>query len=225
MSVMSPVGLTPYVLGPCDHAVFGTAGHKLVVRPQTDHPAPVEDQDPVGIHHGTDPLGHDHADRTAGLLLKCQTQFPVGLVIQCGEAVVEHVDVRTAAYRPGDGEPLLLPAGKVPAVLGYVRIKPSHGPDEILRLGGPEGVPDVLVAPFPRTRAVVDVLSHGGVEQDRVLRGVAQMLPVFLDVVFPDVLPVHHHPSGVGTVEPHQEVHDGGLPAPGWADDSQRLAR
>ena len=39
--------------------------------------------------------------------------------IQRGKAVVEDVQVRPLHQRPGDGEPLLLPAGEVGAALGY----------------------------------------------------------------------------------------------------------
>src|SRR5690606_2221422 len=41
--------------------VEASQSHQLRVGPFLHHPAPVDDQDPVGVDHGGEPVGHHHA--------------------------------------------------------------------------------------------------------------------------------------------------------------------
>ena len=77
--------------------------------------AVVQDDDLVGVPDGADALGHDDPGGVLAGLVQGAAEDPVGLIVQGGEGVVEEEDLRLPGDGPGDGEPLLLPAGEVGA--------------------------------------------------------------------------------------------------------------
>ena len=85
----------------------------------------MEHDDLVCMLDGADALGNDQ-DRGV-LCLFCQrlAQRCIRLEVQGRKAVVENVKLRLFRQRPGNRQPLFLPAGKVGAALESV-LKPSN---------------------------------------------------------------------------------------------------
>lgn len=73
------------------------------------HYAPfLDDEDVVGIHDRSDPLGDDYLGGAGGLLVQGIAEIPVRLGVQRRERVIEQVDGGILAYGSRDGKPLLL---------------------------------------------------------------------------------------------------------------------
>ena len=121
--------------------------------------------------------------------LSAARSMRVGLEVEGREAVVEHVDVGLLDERPGDGQPLPLPAGDVGAALGDRLVETlGHGLHELLRLRDLQRVPQFLVGGV--RVAVAQVAGHGAREEEGLLRDEPDVLPQIGPVHLPDVDPV-----------------------------------
>src|SRR6202035_4988402 len=70
----------------------------------------------------------------------------VGVHIQCGERVVEHIDRRAANDCPGDRQPLSLSTREVHSGLGDAHVQPvGVCPYELVGGGHPQRFPHLLV--------------------------------------------------------------------------------
>ena len=76
-----------------------------------------QNDDAVGVEHCADALRDDEGRCVLSAVLERGAERCVGFVVERGEGVVKDVDLRLAADRAGDREPLLLAAGEVRAAL------------------------------------------------------------------------------------------------------------
>lgn len=130
-------------------------------------PAILQDNDLVGVGDGAHPLGDDEHGAARHLLAQGPAQGRVGLKVQGGEAVVENVQVSPLGQGPGDGQPLLLAPGEVPAPLLHPGLESPGQAVHKARLGHRQGVAEVLL---PRLGvAVAEVLRHRPGEEPGLL--------------------------------------------------------
>src|SRR5699024_5682066 len=111
----------------------------------------------------------------------------------------------------GDGDQLPLPGGDVRALVlddGVVAV--GQGVHEAVHEGGPRGGDHLVVGRLQA--AVADVLPDGAAEQHRVLQHHAHARTHRTPVQGSDVHAVQADLPGIDLVEPHDEVHEGGLP-------------
>ena len=90
---------------------------QLVVRAAADDHAVFEHEDVVGVGDRRHPLRHDHDRGVLRVRAERGAQPGVGGEVERRERVVEHVDVGLRDERPGDRQPLALPARHVGAAL------------------------------------------------------------------------------------------------------------
>ena len=105
-------------LGPGDLLVDRAGLHQFLVGTHPHHPPLVQNDDLVRVPDGADPLSHDQSSGILQLPVQAGTEPGIRPVVQGGEGVVEHQDLRAPRQGPCDGEPLLLAAGYVGASLG-----------------------------------------------------------------------------------------------------------
>lgn len=157
-----------------------------------DNPPVLDDEDEVGVDDGSDPLGHYDLGRPRGLLGQGLAQVSVCSRIKGGERVVEQVYRGILAHGPRDREPLLLPPGEVPSVLGDVAVHAfGHSLDELLQLCDAYRAPSLLFRLL--ASAVAYVVPHGAREDQRRLRDVAYHGAELLLGVVPDIPAAHLH--------------------------------
>ena len=205
-------------------AYVGQVSEQLVVGAAADQLAVVEHQDLVGVADGGHPLRDDDHAGAGGLGSQRGPQPGVGGHVQGGERVVEHVDLRPFDQRSGDGQPLSLAAGDVGPALGDGGVQLAvHRPHEVLGLGDPQRVPELVVG---RVRlAVAEVGRHRAGEQERLLRHQADPAPQQLGLDLADVDPVDQDRSAGRVEQPRQQRDQGGLAGAGGADHRGGLAR
>ena len=111
--------------------------------------AVLEHEDVVGGRDRRHPLRHDHDRGVLRVRAERGAQPGVGREVERRERVVEHVDVGLADQRPGDRQPLALPARHVGAALLDPRVQPAgHGRARSRRPARPRAPPTSL----PRSR-------------------------------------------------------------------------
>ena len=194
------------------------------MRPLLHDAALVQDKNLIRPHHGGQAVG-DHNDRAAA------GQFGQGLLDQClvlwvgkGGGLVQHHDGGVLQNGPGQGHPLLLPAGEVgprgadlgvhalgqffqdvPALGGHQRrlhLRPGG-----LRAGGP------------------DIFQNGRLEQAAVLEDKGDLVHEHMGVYLRHIHAAHlHHPGG-GIPEPGDQAGGGGFAAAGGPYQGHRLPR
>ena len=77
------------------------------------HPAVVQHHDLVRVPYGTGPLGYKDHRHIFCFPADSLPERRVGRKIQGAGAVIQNQKLRLSYQRPGDGQPLLLAAGKV----------------------------------------------------------------------------------------------------------------
>ena len=93
-------------------------------------------------------------------------------IVQSRGSLIQNENGRVLEKDPGQGEPLLLPAGEVLPALGYRGlIAAGHGFDFIMNAGHAASTANVLVASV--IRAVSDILRNGSGEHEWILSHVA----------------------------------------------------
>ncbi len=187
-----------------------------------DDPAVVQHEDQVRAGDGGDPLGDHELERVAGLGHERGAQSRIGGEVQRAEGVVEEVQRRLRGERPGDAEPLALPAGDVRAALRDRGVELlGHRGDEVPALGDGERVPELLLVGVRVPEA--EVRRDGAGEQVGPLRHEADPVPEHAGVEVAHVVPVQQH-APLGRVhEARDEVDQGGLAGAGAADDRDGL--
>ena len=189
------------------------------------YPSVVQNQDLVGVHQGGDPVG----DQNGGAL----HIFPDGLAdllvsfhVHGGEGVVKHLDGGVLHQHPGDGHPLLLPAGNGHAPLangGVVPLGKVH--NGVVDHRQPCKVPHGFQV--GAGGAVGDALFKALGEEEGLLQHDADVFPQVGQVHVPDV----HPADGDGAVfmgqlvEPVQQVHQSGFPRAGGPQNAKGGAR
>ena len=185
------------------------------------HPAVLQDDDLVGVHHGGDALGDDELGHIPQL---CQSgaDLPLSGGVHGAGGVVEDQDFRPLEQGTGDAQPLLLPAGDVHASLAQVGVQALWHP--LQKFGGagrPTGRPQLLVARvrFPPPQ----ILPHGAGEENVLLEHDAHRVPQSPEIVLPHIPAAHPDRPLGGVVQPGNELHQGSLGRASTAQDAHRL--
>lgn len=131
------------------------------MRAGADQPSAVDDDHLVGLGGGRNPLGDNDDGGFLRYLLEGGAHPRVGVHVEGAEGVVEQIDGGAADDRPGDGESLPLPAGKVDAALGHPHLQPvwvrAHEP---VGVGHPQRFPHLVAGDVvPRGGAVTQVVG------------------------------------------------------------------
>ena len=87
--------------------------------------AVIQHQNLVGVLQTGGTLADDEHGQCPGQRRQCLAQGGVGGVVQRAGAVIQNQNVRLAHQRTGDGEPLLLSAGKVASALLHRLVQPK----------------------------------------------------------------------------------------------------
>src|SRR5215218_10764694 len=216
-------GRGPAELGGVQVSVQAAGPQQLGVGALLDDAAALDDQDPVGVDDGRQPVGDDQAGPAGqgggqGLL-----DVDLGLGVEVGGGLVEDDDGRVGQQQPGDGQALLLAAGQPVAALADHRL-PALGQalDQVQDPGRPAGVLDLLqggVRP-----GVAQVGQDGVVEQVRVLGDQPDRGPQALQLQVAHVDPVDPDGALGDVVDPGHQHGGGGLAGPGRADQGDQLA-
>ena len=203
--------------------VAPAGGEQLVMGAVGHHPAALDEHDPVGQGDGRAPVG-DH-DRRPARHQPAQRGVDLRLHrwIHRRGGVVEDEDAGVGEQRPGQRDPLALPAGEGEAPL------PHHGAvpvgqrfDESVGLRRPGRGPDLLVGGVGD--AVGDVVADGGGEQEGVLEDDADAAAQVGQAQAPDVPAVQAHLPGVDVVEAGQQQGERRLPRSARPDQGDALA-
>ena len=144
-------------------------GQQLRMRPGLDDLAGFHDDDPVGLLHGREAVGDDEGGAMAHRRLERGLDHALAFGVEGAGRFVEEEQRRVLQHRPGDRDPLALPAREADAALaeeGLVAL--GQGGDEVVRVGGGRGGDHLGVA--GRGPAVADVLHRVGREDHAVLR-------------------------------------------------------
>ena len=169
---LEAVGIELQVVEP---AVGAGAGHEFLVGADLGDAAALEDDDAVGAAHG----GHAVGDDEDGAALhevgeRCLHEgFALG--VERGGGFVEDQDGRVLQDGARDGEALAFAAGEARTFLaddGVVAL--GHAEDEVVRERHARGV--LHAGERDVGLAVGDVVAHGVVEQDGLLRDFADLL-------------------------------------------------
>ena len=119
---------------------------------------------------------------------------------------------------------LALPGRQRPATLAHVVEVAAREPgDEVVGADRPGRRLDLGVARVGPAEG--DVVADRPREQERLLRHVAELVPVLGEVEVGQRHAVDQHPPGGGVVEPGDQLHDGRLAGAGLADEGHDLAR
>ncbi len=192
--------------------------HQSLVIADADDPAVVQHHNLIRAQHGADALGdHDHAG-VCGAGRERPAQRRVGRIVQGRERVVEDVDEWVLGDGPRDGQPLPLATGNVGAALLDRHRQPvGMRGDELLALGNPQRLPEVLVAGV--RGAEPQVLGDRPTEEEGLLRDEPDQLPQVAAAPPTDIRPIDADAAAGHVVQAGDEVHQGGLAGAGGSDD------
>ena len=95
--------------------------------------------------------------------------------------------------------------------------------DEVIRMRFLGGLDDLRIG--RAGSAIRDVLADGAVEQPGVLEHHAEVAPEILSCDVAGIDAIERDSTLVDVIEPHQQIHDGGLAGTSRTDDRHRLAR
>ena len=193
------------------------------MRAVLDHIAVVEDDDAAGpFGRGESVRDEQGRTRSGEGLSRPDDQRLGGRVERCGR-LVEQQDVGVDEIGPSQCEELALTRGQVPPPLAdAVVVAVPHPRDHAVRAHRAGGSLDVLVARIGT--AVRDRVANRAREQERLLRNVAEPVPVSRQVELAQVSPVDQDRAVRRVVEPRDQLHQGRLAGTGLAHQGHGLA-
>ena len=178
-----------------------------MVRTLANDFAIVEHDDAVGVHNGADALRNDEFRGILRFLFERVTYGTVGFEVERGEGIVEDQDFRMTVDGACDRQTLLLPARNVGTALrnaGIVLLLLFV--DEFRRLR------DVACAAHGVVVAVRisvrDVAGDRSLEQERLLRHVADLVAQGLQVVVAHVHAAKRQLAAGHVVQTRDELHE-----------------
>jgi hypothetical protein len=215
------------IRGPADREQLAeqrAPGDELGLRADVDHPSLVEDGDPVGQRQRGAPVG----DEQGGAALRERAQRVVdggfGGGVDRGRGVVEHQHPRVGEHRPGQRDPLPLPAGeREPALADERVVAVGEALDERVHLRGPRGGQHLGLRGVGA--AVGDVGPDGVGEQERLLEHHAQLAAQVDQPQRRQRHPAEAQLALLRVVEARQEQPDRGLARTRRPDQRERLPR
>ena len=182
----------------------------------------VQDDDLVAVADGAQPVGDDQAG--AAPPAQVVVDALLGRGIQGAGRLVQHQDAGGQRQRPGDLQPLALPAAEVlAALLDRAAVTPGPGHDVLVHAGVPGGLDQVGVGhgAVPQRQVVLhavleqaDVLVHHRQRADQRLPGNRRARP-----------PVEQDLSAPGRLQPGHQPGHRALARPGAAHQGDPAAR
>nr|ACR35398.1 unknown [Zea mays] len=186
-------------------------GQEVGVAAVLHDPPVLHDRDAVHPSDRRQPVRHQDGGPPLHQPLQRLLQHALRLRVQRARRLVQQQDGRVLEHRPGDGDPLLLPARQLHAPLadrGPVPIgQLAHEAVHVRRLRRLDHL--LLARAF---LAVRDVFQDARREEDWLLLHQADLAPQGLQVQRPDVLAIDGHFPSARVVEPLDESNDGALP-------------
>ncbi len=189
------------------------------MRPLLDDAAVVEDDQVVHGRDRTQPVRDDQRGPALHQLPQRLLHEGLALGVQRAGRLVEEQDGRVAQDRPGQCDPLTLPAREFDAAFPDHRVEARREVvgefRDVGRVGGGADLGVGGVRP-----GEPDVLTQGAVEHGRFLRDVGDQAP---QVGLPepaDVLTTDHDAAGLDVGHPQEQPGEGGLAAAGPSDEA-----
>ena len=172
---------------------------------------------------GVQPVGDGDGGAALAQMRHRVLHQPLGFGIERGGGLVEQDDRRVLDQRARDRDALALAAGKLRAALADRRVVAGRKrADELVGVRGLGGGDDLGLA--RAGLADGDVLADRAVEQEHVLADIGDLPAQRAARHAGDVLAVDLDRSGVGLVEPQDQVEHRGLAAAGRPDQRGHLA-
>jgi hypothetical protein len=113
-----------------------------------EHPAAIEHHDLVGVLHGREAVRDDQRGAPRQQLLQRVLDQRLRLGVQRRGRLVQQQDGRVLEKRPGDGDPLLLPARQADAPFADLGLVSRRQPlDELLGAGIVRESPSITAGP------------------------------------------------------------------------------
>ncbi len=191
--------------------------------PRFGDPALPEHDDPVGEGERRQSVGHNESGPVRGHFPDGANDGVAGLHVHLADGVVQQQDGRFPEEGPGQGDPLLLPAGQDHPPLPHDGVQPlGERPDGVGNRGPVQGLPELVLGHGFVFEG--DVLPDGSGEQKRLLGDEGDEPPEIRQRAFPSVHAAHGHRPFLGVVEPGDEVEQRRLPGPRRTDDPQGSA-
>ena len=194
------------------------------MRAALDDPALIEHEDEVGVHDALDAVGDDEGRAVLHQVIQRLPDLRFRLQVDRGGGIIQHEDAGILEQRAGDGDALLLSAGKGDAFFSdQGGIPQREGEDHIVDGGCPRGFEHFLIADLALD-AVDDILTDGAREEEGLLFDDADLLAQEMFGVIGDVAPVQVDRAGGDLIEARQQVHQGGLARPCRAEQRHGLS-
>ncbi len=193
-------GLDRLVRARQEVAVESAAGRQLVMRADVDHPARVQDGDPVGQGQGRTPVSHQECGAVGRHGREGRVDGRFGRGVHRGRRVVEQQDARVGEQGAGQGHALALAAGQGQAPFAdHGVVAEREGLDEVVRLGCLGGALHLRGGGVGA--AVRDVREDRVGEEEGLFEDHAHRAAQRLQAQRADVGAAHSHGTGVHVVE------------------------
>ena len=184
--------------------------------------AVVDEDDAVGHLAGEAHFvgDHQHGDAGVGQLLHQFQNLAHHFGVEGAGGLVEQDHVRIHGKGTGNGNTLLLAAGKALGV-GIGLVGQTHAGQQFVCLGG-DGF---LILQLQQGGGQLQIFLHSQVrEQVEVLEHHAHLLAHSVDVGFVHLSALELHGAAGGDLQPVQATQEGGLAAAGGADQADHVA-
>ena len=184
----------------------------------------VQHHDLVGIDHGRQPVRDDERGVLAGDVAERLLDGRLGAAVQRAGRLVEDQDRRVLQQGAGDGDALLLAAGKLqPPLADHRLIAFWQAGDEAMDRRALRRRLDLVLR--GALAAIADIVADRVVEQHRVLRNDAKRGTQALLRDLRNVLPVDRDPPALRLVEAEEQARERGLASTRRPDDRGGRAR
>ena len=145
-----------------------------------DDPAGVDDDDPVCLHRGGQPVGDQDGGAGREQDVERRLDLRLGQQVEVGGRLVEHEHPGMREERPRERDQLALAGGQRLAALVHDRVEAvGHPLDDIAQADGVDRLPDLVVGGVGVGEG--DVVAKAAGEQERLLRHHAQLAAQRLD--------------------------------------------
>ena len=203
-------------------AVAGEAGVPFFSISGSDFVVFVHHDDPVGRADGGQPVGDDQGGAAAGQLVKGGLNPGLGDGVQGGGGLVQNQDGRIFQEDPGNGHPLLLPAGQHHPPLAHIGVEAvGHSYDVVVNLRPLGRLNDLRLGGVGP--AIADVVQHRPGEEEHVLLDNADAPAQGALGHPPHVLAVYQDAAPGHVIESGDQLAQGGLAPAGGAHHRHRL--
>ena len=176
-----------------------------------------------GAANGGEPVRDDDDGATLHEVAERDLDERFALGVESGGGFVEDEDGGVLQDGAGDGDALAFAAGEAEALFaddGVVALR--HAQDEVVGEGVAGGLYDLFGGNIGL--AVGDVVAHGVVEEDRLLRDLGDLFAERLESEGANIVAVDEDAAAADVVEARDEIDQRALPCPAGADESEHFA-